>query len=351
MRALHAGTPFAALFLCAAIPCGALAQKRTPDTPVDRFGIVEGAQLQFSAEKKDDKITLGLALPTGASQENSFALVVSTPFNGKDRVLPASLDALASGTTATLRWGRFGMGMPDPDARAIEISDQAVRACEARRRSPQSGDPPGLKAEGCASEPNNNIVHAYDPARYREYLAHIIHRDATDYGVEATVGFTDFDWIDQGTFSERKERRTSWGITAHYNRYLRSTKTAFTFSASYQRGYRPVDEMLLCPPGATAPAAQCKTARGSPPTKDEKGLVAVGLRHQFMQNGTLLPIAVAPLVTYDITHHVWGVDVPIYFVPDKASTLNGGIRFGYRSDRKEKFSVGIFVGTSFSLLQ
>ncbi|MEA3064235.1 MAG: hypothetical protein QOJ27_670, partial [Sphingomonadales bacterium] len=48
---------------------------------------------------------------------------------------------------------------------------------------------------------------------------------------------------------------------------------------------------------------------------------------------------------------IFGVDVPVYLVPDKEGDLTGGVRFSYRSDREDKFAVGVFFGAAFSLWQ
>ncbi|HEX8573877.1 MAG TPA: hypothetical protein VF759_14125 [Allosphingosinicella sp.] len=349
MRAWPAGASLLAAFALAAAPAGA--QERTPDTPLDRFGLIEGEQLQFTSGTEEDKLTFGVSLPTGPSQKSIFSLLVSTPFKSDDGVLPSSLDALANGTTATLRWGRFGLGTPDPDERAVEISKQAIAECKARRANPNPGDDPNLTVAGCETEPNNNIVRNYAKARYREFLAHIIHSDATDFGFEASVGFNDFEWIDPATFAPQKERRTGWSVTGHYNQYLRRTKTAIILSAAYQRAYEAAEEKLICPPVTTDPASQCKNARGAAPQRNENLLLTAGIRHQFMRDGTLLNLAVAPAVTYDAIDDVFGVELPVYFVPDKDGRLSGGVRFGYRSDREDKFTVGVFFATTFSILQ
>lgn len=311
---------------------------RAADTPADRFGVPAGAELQFAAGTDDKNATFRLALPTGASQADSFALILATPIAGLKDAKPASLDALANGSRATLRWGHFGLPPSQDRAAPRELEDEAKSACS-------------------AAEPHNNqcsdsgyAIHKYKLAEYRRYLAHILPVGATDYGIDATVGINDFDWSDPHTLIPQKVRHTDWSIAAHIDHYIPGA--ALSASIAYQRAYQAADEQLLCPAGTANPAADCKMGRAAAPTRKESLLLSAGGRYRFTKaDGTLSNLAVAPLVTFDAIKSVWGVDVPVYFVPDKDGSLTGGIRFGYRSDRKDKFTVSAFVGAAFSILQ
>lgn len=303
----------------------------------DRFGLFTGEHLQISTGTDDDNLTLRFALPTGAAMEHRFALTASTPLHGDDRALPASLDALANGTRVTLSWGYTRLPIFDPDPVAVEIGDAAVRECQ--RKEPQ---------ERRCTQQNYAVTH-HIPERYFEYRAHSIPA-VWDFGANATVGINDFEWVDPTTLAPRTDRRTDWSVAGYFTRYSAGSMTAITGSLSYQRAYEAVDEQLLCPPNAVDPATQCITARGAAPRRNENFLVSLELRHRFVSNGRVLPLAVAPMVTYDVEDDIWGVDVPIYYVPDENGRLNGGLRISYRSDREDKFSIGVFVGTTFNML-
>ncbi len=188
----------------------------------------------------------------------------------------------------------------------------------------------------------------YDTSNYRRnqrgYPA------ATDFGIDATIGINDFEWFDRVALSPREERRTDWSVAAHVVRYLPGSHTAFTGSVSYQRAFEAADEERVCPPGTTDPETDCPNMRTAGPTRNENLLLAVGVRHRITgADGNLGNLAVAPIVTYDAIDSVFGVDVPIYYTPNDDGGLNGGIRFGYRSDRDNKFSAAFFVGTTFDI--
>lgn len=324
-----------ALLLAASAP--ALAQERGTDTPADRFGAVEGEELQVSTSTEDSALTFRAELPTGPSQTNRFQLILSTPIQDNEDAKPASLDALANGTKVTLRWGRFELGNPTDTPYTLELEREAVAACEEEEEDDSNCDDAG------------EAVRKYRKSEYRRYLRQKVPNGATDIGLDATVGINDFEWVDPTTLLPQKKQHTDWAVAAHIAHYLPGT--AITGSIAYQRAYKAAEEDTICPSGSTDPAA-CVQARGAAPTRDKNLLISAGLRHRFVGgDGNLLNLAVAPEVTYDVIDDIWGVDVPVYVVPDKEGGLSGGIRFGYRSDREDKFSVGLFIGTTFGFFQ
>jgi hypothetical protein len=313
------------------------AEPRTADTPADRFGFFEGGQLQVSTGTEDDALTLRVALPTGPSMSSRFAFSASTPLHGGDDALPASLDALANGTRATVSWGYFDLPIRRPDQTTEDIVREAKRKCIEEDPQPNR------------CNVSSYAVYHYKRDRRRDYLRGM-GAGGTDVGVEASVGINDFEWTDPITFLPQKERHTDWGVAIHGTMFLGGLETAITGSAAYQRAFDAAEEQQLCPAGSTNPA-DCVTTRLAAPGRNENLLLSVGLRHRFLTpDATTARLAVAPIVTYDVIDDVWGVDVPVYFIPGANNTLTGGVRFGYRSDREKKFSVGVFLGTTFDFL-
>lgn len=325
--------------------------EREADALPDRFGLIKGTQLQVSTGADEERATLAIALPTGAAQRDRFSLIASTPLKDGDKAKPATLDALASGAKVTLRWGRFDIGRPrfnDPGAKAI--SQRARGRCLADPAGRNDPELTGLGNRPCG-EPDG-VVYKYDLPEYRAYHVRAITSGSTDYGLEASLGINDFEWLDPATLLPQKKQKASWSVAGHLTHYFLGTLTAATFSATYQRAYEAAEEQLICPRGTTNPTQDCKKARAAAPVRKSSWLLSAGLRHRFTGgDGKLLNLAIAPLVSFDVKKHVWGVDVPVYVIPDKENALSGGIRFGYRSDRQDKFSASVFVGTTFNLLQ
>lgn len=320
---------------------GALLARRITDTIVDRFGAFTGEQFQISSGTDNDTLTFRAQLPVGPSQMDTFSLVATAPFHRGGNALPASLDSLANGSTLTLRFGHFDLPIPQPDSVAIDIRNQAVAACEkALASTPQL----------TRCNDSNFAVHGYALSRYREYLWHTLPTGALDWGIDATAGINDFEWLDPATRGQHRERHTDWSLAGHLAYYLPGT--AITATASFQRAYKAADEQLLCPPNTANPATDCVNARGAPPSRNDHFVIAAGLRHRFTgPDGALLSLAVAPQLNYDVLDNVLGVDVPVYFIPGPDGGLSGGVRFGYRSDHDNHYTVAAFMGLAFNLLQ
>jgi hypothetical protein len=318
---------------------------------LDRFGPIGGPQLQLNASTEDESGSIALELPTGPTQSTRFALILSTPVReGADDARPADLDGLANGTKLTLRVGRFLLHpfSGDPPALARSIAAEAREECRRKRRLEEKSED---EIAGCATEPVSNMVGIYQAGRAREYEALLEPRPPRDFGFELSVGVNDFDFVDPATLAEDNERHVQWSVSGHFTQYFIRSRSAISVSASYERAWEAADEATFCPPNPTNVVIQCTTAAGGPPELNESLLLSLGLRHQFGGRGLFRGLAIAPVVTYDVLDDVVGVDVPVYILPDSDGGLTGGVRFGYRSDREDKFSVGIFIGAAFSLFQ
>jgi hypothetical protein len=315
----------------------AAAPARSIETPADRFGAAAGEQIQFSAGTEDEMVTFRAELPTGSAVPLRFSLVGSVPLNNDDDAMPTSLDSLANGSKLTLRIGHFGLGAAIPDTVAEGIATNAVAACKA---DPENAAP--ARQDRC--EETNYATRTYARSRYREYLWHTVPRGATDWGLDLSLGINEFLWTDPVTFGPQKSQEVDWSVTANVAHYFPGF--VFSASASYQSAYEAAAEQQLCPPNAA-----CVTARAAAPTRNEHFVLSAGFRYRFVGgDGQLARLAIAPQVNYDFEDDVWAVDVPIYFIPGPNGGLNGGVRLGYRSDRDNEFSVGLFIGTTFSLL-
>jgi hypothetical protein len=316
------------------------------DATADRFGMIDGGQLQITTGTEEDNATFRIALPAAPSMATRFSLALSRPLDDDDEAMPASLDALANGTRVTLSAGYFDVRIRRPDAARSRMQNRARRLC--RQAEPVTPATEHPERNRCGDDVY--AMETYDPTNFRFFQGQTPTPAATDYGIEATVGFNDFEWFDRVALVPREERRTDWSVAAHVARYLPGSHTALTGSISYQRAFEAADEVRVCPAGTTDPEAECPNMRTAGPTRNENLRLAAGVRHRVLgADGNLGNLAVAPIVTYDVIDDVFGVDVPIYYTPDEDGGLNGGIRFGYRSDRENKFSVAFFVGTTFDV--
>lgn len=373
----------AALPLAAALalaPCAATAQEAGP---TDRFGGIAAQQIEVTAGTEDDSASIGLQLSgerklrdgkanTVTAYFEQFSMIVSTPFDGNNDAAPATLDGLANGTKLTLRWGQFGgSARLDIAADAEGIFEEAQAICRGKAgdhfisSSAALGPNPAPDQRTAVekarddemAECNNpangseSLIVLYLPGKLGAYHEAQLPGDSFDWGFEAAVGYKTFDYLDPTTLGEQDARKVQFSAKGYYTRYLRGSSTAISASAGYERAYKAADEQILCPAGAGTTPVACKSASPAAPTLDEGVLVALGLRHRFRRgNGTIAPIAIAPLVTWDALDKVVGVDVPLYFISDGDSGLKGGVRAGWRSDTK-KVTFGVFIGSGFNLLK
>jgi hypothetical protein len=371
----------------------ALAQSgQAPITaPVDQVGHLTGQRLQVEAGAAGDTASLSFQLPFRDTlsadlrpdlrrfTNDSLSLIVSTPWSGKADAEPASLNGLANGTSLTLRWSRFvsytrGSAPVPEGVRAIERRAEAAcrsdvdESHEARRdhlRLPETGGTPeqvaqrrvlevqrDLERYECLHPPGShlNLVAEHLEDSIGAYVSSQIPVAPHEMGFEASVGRNGFEFIDPATLANLTDTRVQWSARAYYSQYFLQTRTAFTLSASYERAYKAAKEATFCPPNPNNVVVRCTTAAGGPPVLNESLLLSAGLRHQF-QSGALNGFAISPLLTYDVLDDAVGVDLPIYFIPNSDGGLSGGVRFGYRSDRDDEFTAGIFIGAAFNILQ
>lgn len=388
MKKWHASTIAMAASLTSLSPGLALAQGGIgqgdvppPQTPLDRFGPLGSQQVQLSAGTEDDAASVALELmrwriapASGGSVSratDTLNVIVSTPMNGGDEAQPATLDGLANGTRLTLRGGRwqtYAARTHSPEAdriyqRAQTVCRDEANAIHERRLAElvQPTPPDALAAVEAlhradlkeCDDPaggSGNLIAEHLPGEERRYQALLRPADARQFGFEVSVGRNRFEFLDPATLAEDSERHLQWSARGFYTQYLRGSPTAVTFSAGYERTYEAADEETFCPANPNNVPIRCITARGAAPELNESFLLSAGIRHQFTRAGRVLNLAIAPQVTYDVIDDVFGVDVPVYFLPNSDGGLTGGVRFGYRSDRENEFSVGVFIGAAFNIL-
>jgi hypothetical protein len=361
-----------------------------PIAPIEQAGRPTADRVQVESGTGDGSASIALKLVSHSSgwqrtnqdsvvrySTDSLGLVLSTPWNGDDDALPATLDGLANGTKLTFRWGRYvsflntnrtPMRPLEAAARAacrqaaqdaFDAARQIVRTTpvddpDARTRREQIIQSERARSLDACQYPTGgygNLVNQHLRARAGEYLRMLRPRGSYEYGFEASIGRNGFSFVDPVTLAEGKDSQVQWSARAYYTRYSISSPTAFTVSAEYQRAYKAAEEAVFCPANPNNIVIRCTTAHAGPPTLNESLLLSAGIRHRFSDRGFLAHMAAAPLVTYDVLNDVLGVDVPVYFIPNSDGGLTGGVRFGYRSDQDRHFTVGVFIGAAFSILQ
>jgi hypothetical protein len=239
--------------------------------------------------------------------------------------------------------------LTDPDYLAIER--QATNGCKAK-----AGTDPAKSTACEEADVDENFIKTNAPGRLDDYLRMMRqHRQAFGIGLEASVGYRHYSFVDATTADKGTSDKVPWGMKL-YGTFMPGHGSAITASAAYQHGYKEGDSRVVCPIEGSATATVCQTGPDGQPARKDKILLALEGRKHFdlsrtsLQNGVIDRIGLSPQLTYDAKNNDVGFDLPIYVVPDAKGNLIGGVRLGYKTLGSD-FIAGVFVGSSFDLFK
>ena len=249
-----------------------------------------------------------------------------------------NLDGLANNLSIAGTWSWLGWGLvelSDP----IAIAQRQEQACKDNNiplaKCVSDGEVEKfLKGEGRPDREIRKGILDFDRATFQ---------DAWIWGVfiEGKLGHKKYEFFDQNADEQDPEkisRSFSASIVGIYGpgRVLfgLTQQTAFEESKVKARRCKAVDGSTLL--------EECKELPLGAPSEVESLIARTELRHIFGK------WAISPLVSHDFEKGVWGVELPVYFVPDNKGVLTGGFRVGWRSDEKDP-RASIFLAKPLSL--
>lgn len=328
------------------------------------------AELSAGAQEKSAKISLDLlqlGTLVGADSEATFAsdtalnFSVSTPWDKKVDALPASLDGLANGTKLSLGYTFLGSrrhpGISDVQS---AIWQEAIEKC-LKDKGRKIGATPKNYTKVCSSENDSAtlIFSDYISARkQRAYTTGSFDGGVHSLGVSASVAFQDFKFADPtelavGNIKAKTVSETGWSASAKYAYYFPKTATSLGLSAEYESAWKGATAVPLCPNADGLVILSCTELAPNSPKNKVATKFSTNLRHRFFFKEELSNLAISPRVTYAIVKNdknVWGVEFPVYLIPNGKGGLTGGVKVGYRSDTKDP-TFGVFVGSAFGIVQ
>jgi len=330
------------------------------DRPVQGGGI--GLELSAASQGGQVSLTLGQSVRATAVQPDqvraegtAWSITASAPVDkgGGDTSL-ATLDSFSDSFAVKARIARLWMTTPNllsPDGEYLEVISDAVEGCKVKAGSDQS------KAAACEeADIDEDFIKANAAERLRDYHRLVTQqREAYGIGLEASVGYRHYSFLDRATATKNTSDKVPWGLKV-FGTYLPGHGTALTASVAYQRGYKEGDALVVCPLPSPPSATICQSGPGGEPFRKDKVLLAFEARHMFdlsrtrWQNGVIDRIGLGPQFTYDAKNDEFGIDLPVYFVPDAKGNLIGGIRLGYKT-APDHFTAGVFVGGAFDLFK
>lgn len=168
-------------------------------------------------------------------------------------------------------------------------------------------------------------------------------------GLNGAAGQSDLKFIDPVAFAERSQKKTAISGSAYAGLIGANYDWALRAKYSYISKFESAMDGQICRNSVVNPAMpECLSGPQGAPGRVKSSIATIELRKQF-NPGDEATFAIAPQFVYDFDKKDFGVDVPIYLTRSKEGTLNGGIRFGYRSDSKD-LGAGIFIGLPFDRL-
>ena len=310
---------------------------------------VSSAQVILDASVKEKIGTAAFGWKTGKKQ---MQLSFSGPVGSTDEATPISLTGLSPGAKAKFGVNRLFWRAPNPvEQKALIDLCTRLKLGLPETSSGIYTDEDFQKAKGMPACRASTITNPDDRAMY-EYLSHL-YAVPWMLGFDGTAGQTTHKYVQAGSLEPATEKNLEWGFSGRAGFFQQGVGFVIATYSYAESSAAAGPAMQICRPlaGVTAEggATKCEDLVVGVPTHKTTSAITVELR-RLMSN----KFALSPNVTYDFKEnkdgeHVWGFDVPVYFL-QTAGNANptGGVRFGWRSDTKEVTAV-VFVGGAFKL--
>ena len=206
-----------------------------------------------------------------------------------------------------------------------------------------------------ASGPHNNgqIIEQYGEEGQVDSGTRAVTSNAPTYfyGLEGTANYKTYSFLDRSGFKLDEEGKAGYQIGAFVGYISGSGAYSLRAGVSHAQKYTAKDPIQFCRPASVVGQSECLSGPDGAPGESKSNLISFEARKLFaFKSGFLADIGVAPELSYDIDSGEISIDFPIYLAPNKDNQLNGGVRFGYGSE-KNQFAFGLFVGVPFSLFK
>jgi hypothetical protein len=305
-----------------------------------------GVQVLFNAERKDKKGTVALDWGTGTTQTR---LSLSAPLNASEETTPATLTGLANG--AEFRYALSSFTRPGPNP---EETEKLKAFCQALIDK-HNGENPPPKPLKTLDDCDRNYVYSRDSSRLSLFdFYHHLEKPIWLRGFELGVSQAKYAFLLPGSLDLKSENHANVSATGRVGRYTVPTGFvigSLTFTRNYEAAGQPQNICRRLENVDDQTATSCSSAIVGEPPRTDRVLASFEIRKFFSDFRAITPSAsFGKAKTEDGDwKEVWSVDVPVYFIEGPGGTL-GGVRFGWRSDRKE-VTAALFVGGAIGLLK
>lgn len=335
-------------------------------------GLDEGPSLEAIATNDGGKVSLAwnfvgsqsFPSPTDGPQDGqlvdftSFSVRLERTVKGStDDVGLFGLDGFDRGTSASLKWTnyrtRVNFGGDGADFRQ-RSKETAIANCKLTHRS--------LAAEALAKkcdpdDPGNGglsyFIQEHASASLDRNLDYVFPSEAIFFwGLEATASEGGYDFLDRQNFEIKDNSEFGFAGEVFLGLIfdnLASVEGSFT----YARSHTAAPDIELCRPVVDSDRFECIAGPDGPPKRGDKAIFAGRGTYAFTNGNGDPVVGLALEGAYDVENDSYGLDIPVYFVPDKDGILSGGVRFGYTDKkdpdggREKDARLGLFFGLRF----
>ncbi|WP_430424664.1 hypothetical protein [Phenylobacterium sp.] len=204
-----------------------------------------------------------------------------------------------------------------------------------------------------------SFVAKYSPGGYEAMLDAVRPGPVAFTGLRVSGNQAAYKYLDRPSFGIEKESHFGFSAGAFGGLLLNHGMTSVTGEFTYKRAYDAQDPVELCQPLSGTIQTQCLTGADGRPERSKEAIFSAELRHAFKAKvGTFSKLAIAPEVSADVENDAWSVSLPVYFAGDGKGSLRAGVRGVYvntkdkvNGGRDEDFTIGVFFGVPFSVLQ
>lgn len=178
-------------------------------------------------------------------------------------------------------------------------------------------------------------------------------------GVKATVGYQNVDFRETSAPDvEIEDERIPWSVTLKAGLLSPDRPYYLGGGVEYAQTYKDQDSRTFCLPPSGGLQECFSGPYGTPKAQEEATLYGVArAQHAFELPwfSRSLPLALEFKPAYAFDSEVAGLATSLYFIPNKAGALTGGLRLRIQTDdndpdtHDENVSIGLFVGAAFSL--
>lgn len=331
----------------------------SPSTTSSGGRLHTAARLLATADDSSAQLTLSTHNESaGSTSSSDFAITVTAPLSKKTKRADfLSVDGLPSQLSLGVSYTHSLVNLNVDEAtfplqqRASDLLTKATETClvapstQALAAATRETKCRGLilsEAGDFLSPEENTELDALYSNTYNILTA----RPYTVLGLNGTIGTQKFNYFDTSTLAGQEERKVAYSAGAWVG-YLPHLKSPVFFIASFEtrRSYSEAGQATYCPTGATTPTVKCTTGAFGPPSGEIDHKISGKVR--FKIKG-LNAFGIEMSAAYDFHDDTWGVELPIYFLPNTDNSLIGGFRVAYDS-KKDDFQAGIFVGKRFNL--